>query len=211
MKRFHTTRFDCAVLLGIVFSVMLANLSVFGRECAQVRGDVVRLHILANSDSGYDQGLKLRVRDRILNETGTLLRETQSRAEAESLIESLLPEFERIAEEQLRADGCSDRVHAELTDMYFSARTYDGGTMPAGTYRALRLTIGKGEGHNWWCVVFPPMCVSAAVGTDVSGAETLDDVLTAGEMDIVSHPERYEVRLKIVEWWEWLRCRIRGE
>ena len=70
MKRFHTTRFDCAVLLGIVFSVMLANLSVFGRECAQVRGDVVRLHILANSDSGYDQGLKLRVRDRILAQVG---------------------------------------------------------------------------------------------------------------------------------------------
>lgn len=213
-----------ALGISLILSVLLA--APVARQCSSIQDKVVRLHILANSDSDADQTQKLRVRDRILNETGTLLRETQSRAEAESLIESLLPEFERIAEEQLRADGCSDRVHAELTDMYFSARTYDGGTMPAGTYRALRLTIGKGEGRNWWCVVFPPMCVSAAVGTDVSGtdasgtdvsgtdvsgAETLDDVLTAGEMDIVSHPERYEVRLKIVEWWEWLRCRIRGE
>ena len=97
MKRFHTTRFDCAVLLGIVFSVMLANLSVFGRECAQVRGDVVRLHILANSDSGYDQGLKLRVRDRILAQVGGIFSAQQSQADAKAAAVASLPEIEAAA------------------------------------------------------------------------------------------------------------------
>ena len=138
MKRFHTTRFDCAVLLGIVFSVMLANLSVFGRECAQVRGDVVRLHILANSDSGYDQ------------------------ADAKAAAVASLPEIEAAARAALIEAGCEAPVRAEVCSMYFTTRQYDDLSLPAGIYDAVRVTIGTGAGHNWWCVMYPPICLPAA-------------------------------------------------
>ena len=153
MKRFHTTRFDCAVLLGIVFSVMLANLSVFGRECAQVRGDVVRLHILANSDSGYDQGLKLRVRDRILAQVGGIFSAQQSQADAKAAAVASLPEIEAAARAALIEAGCEAPVRAEVCSMYFTTRQYDDLSLPAGIYDAVRVTIGTGAGHNWWRVV----------------------------------------------------------
>ena len=153
MKRFHTTRFDCAVLLGIVFSVMLANLSVFGRECAQVRGDVVRLHILANSDSGYDQGLKLRVRDRILAQVGGIFSAQQSQADAKAAAVASLPEIEAAARAALIEAGCEAPVRAEVCSMYFTTRQYDDLSLPAGIYDAVRVTIGTGAGHNWWCVM----------------------------------------------------------
>lgn len=162
MKRFHTTRFDCAVLLGIVFSVMLANLSVFGRECAQVRGDVVRLHILANSDSGFDQGLKLRVRDRILAQVGGIFSAQQSQADAKAAAVASLPEIEAAARAALIEAGCEAPVRAEVCSMYFTTRQYDDLSLPAGIYDAVRVTIGTGAGHNWWCVMYPPICLPAA-------------------------------------------------
>ena len=205
MHRIHLNirRLELALAAALIVSLGLsaAGAAPVARDCASIQQKVVRLHILANSDSDADQAQKLRVRDRVLAETGDALAHTTSRAEAEAALTAMLPQVEAAAEAQLRADGSADRVHAELTDMYFDARTYDGGTMPAGTYRALRLTIGKGEGHNWWCVVFPPMCLSAAMAPSVD-TESLDDVLTPGELELVTHPERFEVRLKVVEWWE---------
>ena len=210
--RFHADIRRLERVLAVALMVSLVG-SVAGavpvaQRCAGIRQKVVRLHILANSDSEADQAQKLRVRDRVLAETADVLAHTVSRVDAEAAITAMLPQITRAAEAQLRADGCTDRVHAELTDMYFDARTYDGGTMPAGTYRALRLTIGQGAGHNWWCVVFPPMCLSAAAAPP--DAETLDDVLTPGELELVTHPARYEVRLKVVEWWEALKSRVCG-
>ena len=213
MHRIHLNirRLELALAAALIVSLGLsvAGAAPVARDCASIQQKVVRLHILANSDSDADQAQKLRVRDRVLAEAGDALAHTTSRAEAEAALAAMLPQIEAAAEAQLRADGSADRVHAELTDMYFDARTYDGGTMPAGTYRALRLTIGKGEGHNWWCVVFPPMCLSAAMTPSVD-TESLDDVLTPGELELVTHPERFEVRLKVVEWWETVKNWMHG-
>ena len=213
MHRIHLNirRLELALAAALIVSLGLsaAGAAPVARDCASIQQKVVRLHILANSDSDADQAQKLRVRDRVLAETGDALAHTTRRAEAEAALTAMLPQVEAAAEAQLRADGSADRVHAELTDMYFDARTYDGGTMPAGTYRALRLTIGKGEGHNWWCVVFPPMCLSAAMAPSVD-TESLDDVLAPGELELVTHPERFEVRLKVVEWWETVKNWMRG-
>ena len=94
----------------------------------------------------------------------------------------------------------------ELTDTAFPTREYDGFTLPAGTYLALRVVIGAGEGHNWWCVMFPPMCLPAAQG----GVE-LDDVLDKQEEKIVRSNPKYEPRFKIVEWIERLREYLRDD
>lgn len=194
----HIRRIEWALLLALVVSLGTAVFP-FVQQCRQISDKVVRLHILANSNTVTDQVLKLQVRDRILQETGEQLRTSVRKEDAEQQIQALLPEIERIAEEELRSRGCTDSVHAELTDMYFTTRTYDSGTLPAGNYRALRITIGAGAGENWWCVMFPPMCLSAAV--ESSPNTQLEDVLAEDELDIVTHPDSYQIRLKLVEWW----------
>lgn len=206
--RFHLFRLELALGSALLIALLSAVLP-FARECDDLRSRVLRLHILAHSDEAVDQALKLQVRDQVLDAAGELFLSAESRADAEAALMERLPELEAEAEALLRAAGYPYQVRGELTDMHFTTRVYDGGTLPAGTYRALRLTIGSGRGQNWWCVMFPPMCLSAAV-TDAAPAAAPGDVLTPAQLDIIRHPEDYEVRLKVVEWWtglqEWLRA-----
>lgn len=190
----------CTLALALLGSLIFTVCAVMpvARACDTISDKVIRLHILADSDSDTDQAEKLRIRDRILAESADCT--FADRADAEAQLAARLPELERIATEQLRADGFSDSVHAELTDMHFDARTYGDRTLPAGTYRAVRITIGSGRGHNWWCVVYPPICLSPAVDSSA-----LDDVLTDSERAIVREPTHYEIRLKLVEWGRMLR------
>ena len=197
--RFKLFRLELASGLALVLC-LAAVFVPFSRRCATLRQKVLRLHVVAHSDETVDQALKLQVRDLVLAQTAPLFLSAISRADAEAALTPMLPELERAAEALLRDAGYPYRVRASLTEMYFTTRTYDGGTLPAGHYRSLRLTIGSGQGRNWWCVMFPPMCLSAAV-TDRTPVSTPGDVLSAEEQDIVTHPEDYEVRLKVVEWW----------
>jgi stage II sporulation protein R len=159
---------------------------------------VLRLHILANSDSEYDQRLKLMVRDRLL-ESG-LFESADSLSEAEAIAEEKLDKITDIAERVLRENGCAHKVTAELADVDFGDRTYGDITMPAGRYRALRIKIGSAEGHNWWCVMYPPLCLPAAceaedgAGEDESAAEANFD---EKELDILHKPRKYKVRFAI--------------
>jgi stage II sporulation protein R len=201
MHRLHNkwTRLELALGLALAGSIA-AVLLPFARQCRSIEQKVLRLHVIAHSDESVDQALKLQVRDMVLQKTAPLMNGTASRSDAEAALVPHLPEIERAAEALLRAAGCPYRVRAQFTDMYFTTRTYDSGTLPAGHYRALRLTIGSGQGQNGWCVMFPPMCLSAAV-TDSEPAAVSGDVLSEEELDIVTHPEDYEVRLKCMEWW----------
>ncbi len=196
-------RLELALGLALVGSIA-AVLFPFARQCHSIEQKVLRLHIVAHSDDSADQALKLQVRDLVLQQTAPLMTGTASRADAEAALAPYLPEIECAAEALLRAAGCPYRVQAQFTDMYFTTRTYDSGTLPAGHYRALRLTIGSGQGKNWWCVMFPPMCLSAAI-TDSAPAAVSGDILSAEEQDIITHPEDYRVRLKAVEWWAGFR------
>ena len=196
-------RLELALGLALVLSAA-AVLLPFARQCRSIEQKVLRLHVVAHSDDPADQALKLQVRDLVLEQTAPLMTDTGSRVDAEAALAPHLPDMERAAEALLRAAGCPYRVQAQFTDMYFTTRTYDSGTLPAGHYRALRLTIGSGQGKNWWCVMFPPMCLSAAV-TGRTPAAVSGDVLSPEEQDIVTHPEDYEVRLKFMEWWTQLR------
>jgi len=184
-------------LCGAVIVCMVLSLCGFAGTCATVRDSVVRVHILANSDSTADQALKLKVRDAVVEAGAGMLDGVTDREQAEDHLQNALPSLIQVAQQCVYDEGFSYPVTAELTTMYFTTRTYDSGTFPAGRYRAVRFSIGNAEGKNWWCVMYPPLCVSAA--TDKA---TLADVLDKDANAIVSEASRYAIRFKVVEWVE---------
>nr|WP_325196807.1 stage II sporulation protein R [uncultured Oscillibacter sp.] len=201
-KRLHI--WEIALLTGMAVFLISGAVSLQSRD--QLADKVVRLHILANSDSEEDQALKLRVRDRVLERATELLEQTGDRREAEEVLQSHLPELERIAAEEISACGYEYDVTAEVTNTMFPTKEYDGFTLPAGEYLALRIIIGEGNGRNWWCVVFPPLCTTAAADVPASA-------LAAGfdeeEVALVTEEnEGYVLKFKAMEWWEAIREKI---
>ena len=193
--------------LSILELALLIGVTVFlltGAWAANTQGEladrVVRLHVIANSDAEEDQALKLQVRDAVLARTEAILRASADREEAESWLAAALPELERLAEETVAASGFDYGVTAELAETSFPTKDYDGFSLPAGRYLALRLVLGQGTGQNWWCVVFPPLCTAAASEvpeTALAAGLTEDQVsLMTGEDD------GYVLKFKVVEWWE---------
>lgn len=164
----------------------------------QLEDGVLRLHILADSDSTQDQFNKLLVRDALLKRSAEWSLSASDRTEMETTLTENLPLIEEIAEETLRAAGCTDAVTATLCAMEFPARTYGDVTLPAGEYQALRLTIGSGDGQNWWCVMYPSLCVPAA-SEETEPSETLETYFDDTVCEMTTDPESYEVRLKCVE------------
>ncbi|MEG1388837.1 MAG: stage II sporulation protein R [Angelakisella sp.] len=169
-------RIDSVLILGLLLSLILTPLMQFGTQCRQLENEVLRLHILANSDSTEDQRVKLAVRDAVLAGTGELFSATQTLNEAEQQAAENLVLIEELARKELVRQGYPPEVKAELTNMYFNTRYYNNATMPAGRYDALRLTIGAGAGKNWWCVVFPPICVEAAAKEKTPLTEKLENL-----------------------------------
>lgn len=197
--RKYASRLEMAVVLGLILSIILGNFAIFGQRCEALRADVIRLHILANSDSELDQAVKLQVRDRILAETGDTFSKQRTREGAREAAKMELPAIERLASETLRQNGFELPVHAELCSMYFSTREYGDYTLPAGMYDAVRVTLGAGAGHNWWCVIYPPICVPAAEPQDspaIDEIEALDgQPLLVPKLAIVEAFERIKETL----------------
>lgn len=182
---------------GLILAVIISNIGSFisdGQALDELRGSVLRLHILAESDSEYDQNLKLKVRDRLLE--SDIFSGADSLKHAEKLAEEKIPEIIEIAEQTLRENGCDVPVTAELTDMDFDERVYGNITMPAGNYRALRIKIGTAQGHNWWCVMYPPLCIPAACEVE-ENCETEAVFFSEKEIDIMNNPKKYKVRFAI--------------
>ena len=201
-KRLHI--WEIALLIGMAVFLISGAVSLQNRD--QLADKVVRLHILANSDSEEDQALKLRVRDRVLERATELLEQTGDRREAADVLQSHLPELERIAAEEISDCGYEYDVTAEVANTMFPTKEYDGFTLPAGEYLALRIIIGEGNGHNWWCVVSPPLCTTAAADVPASA-------LAAGfdeeEVALVTEEnEGYVLKFKAMEWWEAIREKI---
>lgn len=188
-----------AMILSLILSILF-SITSFEGQCQSINEKVLRLHILANSDSQSDQDLKLKVRDKILEHSKEYLSSAQNKLEAKNLSLSYLESIKEVAESEIKTIGYNYPVKVELCNMYFNTREYDNITMPAGRYDALRVLIGEGSGHNWWCVMFPPICLGAAK------EEThLDSVLNENELDIVENGTEYEIKFKIVEWFEIVR------
>lgn len=157
-----TKLLDILMALGAALAVLLGSFNAFARECDEVPGAVLRLHIQANSDSEYDQAVKLAVRDMVLEKYSARLVGFATRDEAAREVQRLLPGIQKTCCDFLAQQGVDYGAEAELTEMYFTTREYENVTLPAGYYLALRITLGSGEGRNWWCVMFPPLCIPLA-------------------------------------------------
>lgn len=185
---------------GLAAAVLL-SLGNFSALCGEIRSEVVRLHVLANSDSEKDQQLKLQVRDAVLSAADGLMNDVTDKELALETAKAHLPELQNAAQQCVYQQGYTYPVHVSLCEMYFTTRTYETGTLPAGWYHALRVTVGEGNGRNWWCVVFPPLCLGSAKGA------ALHDVLDQKACDVVEDAPKYEIRFKVVEWLEKLKTR----
>ncbi len=189
-----------AFVLAVIYSLI-----PFQAQCENISNDVFRLHILADSDSEYDQSVKLKVRDRVLEYTRQLFNSANSKQEAEELIAGNLDKIKAISEDELESLGCNYNVTAEIKNMYFTTRHYEAYTLPSGMYDALRITIGSGKGHNWWCVMYPSICVSAAAEQDERAKQALD----TNEYEIVKN-EKFTYKFKVIELFERLKACFGG-
>lgn len=186
-------------------TIAISNICSFirdGRELDELRNSVLRLHILANSDSHYDQSLKLMVRDALLERSSEIFGEASDFEEARENAAQKISLIEDIAEEVLTENGCDMSAEAEITEMHFDERTYGDITMPAGEYTALRIEIGQAQGRNWWCVMYPPLCLPAACSCEETESEEIEsegkkEFFEEPQLDIVYHPQKYQVRFAI--------------
>lgn len=184
---------EISLFLSLFISVI--SCISFENNCVGIREKVLRLHVIANSDTQVDQKLKLKVRDSIISESEEIFTDTDSLITAENEIVKALPKIEECAEKAVKNEGFSYEVTVKFEPSYFPTRTYEDVTLPAGFYKSLKVIIGGGEGKNWWCVLFPPMCLPAAMKEE----EVLSTVLTEDELSLVSSEPKYEIRFWIVE------------
>lgn len=192
---------ELAMTIAVACTLLWGALSLGRQEALADR--MVRLHVLANSDSEEDQALKLQVRDSIIGYAEDILRSSHDREDAANRLEQALPELEHLAADTIAQNGYDYSVTAELTDTAFPTREYEDFTLPAGDYLALRVVIGAGEGHNWWCVVFPPLCAQSTEDlsqTAMAAGLSDDDVGLITEED-----QGYVLKFKSIELWERLK------
>lgn len=186
-------------LLVALAAVLLWGAASLHRQDA-LQEKLVRLHVIANSDSEDDQAMKLRARDAVLAQATALLEQSADRAEAMARLEESLPRLEKAA-----YDACGGvyPVEASLGMAEFPRKEYDGFALPAGEYMALRVVIGEGAGQNWWCVVYPPLCTAAA--SDLSQT-ALGAGLTEDDLSLITGDgDGYVLRFRSLELWERLR------
>lgn len=189
---------------AIAISIYMAfSCTYFTASAGTVKEDVVRLHILANSNSEIDQEVKLKVRDALLETNASILSDSVTKENAKEHFESSKDILLKTAKKTLKENGFNYNVKITLQEEYFNTRTYGNLTFPAGQYTALKVVLGNGEGKNWWCVMFPPLCVPTADGLETN--ETTADYLTQSGEKIVNGGEKYIVKFKFLEIYEELR------
>lgn len=195
--------FACALSLYIAFSC-----TYFAGAAQSVRKDVVRLHILANSDSEKDQSIKLKVRDALLEKNTLILSDGVNQDNAVEYFELSKAEMLETARDVLQENGFDYNVKVYLEKEYFETREYGELIFPAGEYTALKVVLGEGKGKNWWCVMFPPLCVPAADGVEVKN--NTEDYLTRSGNEIVNGGKKYVIKFKLLEVYEELKNSIRN-
>lgn len=166
-----------ALCLAVIIAACLFSVGSFAEECRNIRRDVLRLHVVADSDSETDQKLKLLVRDEVLRKGGELFDGTLTADEAEREISPKTDELKAAAESVLRQNGCDNSVEITVGEEYFATRCYEDFTMPAGVYTAVRVNIGCAEGQNWWCVMFPPLCILEEPNGEIEKEAKFDSLI----------------------------------
>ena len=191
-----------AVCCALV-TVLAMSIAGFDAKCDEIRSNVLRLHILANSDETYDQELKLKVRDRLLTVSTEVFGGCETEEQAVALAKENINRFTDEAKNVIIENGFDYDVTVEVADTVFETRDYEGFSLPAGTYEALRVLIGEGKGKNWWCVMFPAVCLPAA-----GDGKSFSGVLSDETAQIVEQPTKYKARFKMVELFEKTKSKL---
>ncbi|MBQ7204072.1 MAG: stage II sporulation protein R [Eubacterium sp.] len=180
------------VFLSLV--LIISGFKPLVSKCENISENVFRLHILANSDSDCDQSLKLKVRNRVLRLSKSLYADCKSVDEAVEITRRNIKEIKSAAQSTLAFYDCDKEVRVLVTKEYFSTRKYGDFSLPAGVYNSLKIVIGEGRGHNWWCVMYPSVCLSGCT-------DDFKEELTDEEVEMLKS-RKYIVRFKIVEIYE---------
>ncbi len=197
-------RWETALLIGVACAMLCG--AALGAEQDALADKVVRLHVVANSDSEADQILKLKVRDAVLAEATPNLAGL-NRQEALKTLEGELPHIAAVAAEVIVKEGFDYPVAVSLQEEAFPTKRYDDFALPAGDYTALRVQIGEGDGQNWWCVVFPPLCMSSV--EEVAAQSVEGEGLTGEDLALITgETQGYVVKFKAMELWEKLKARL---
>ncbi|MBO4694047.1 MAG: stage II sporulation protein R [Clostridia bacterium] len=189
------------IFFGLICAVIL-SFARFDTKCDELRQGVLRLHILANSDSKADQELKLKVRNKILEVTSDCFADSDDLAGAINAARANINKITDAALQTVKQEGYDYTVRAGIEKNYFDNRDYDGFTLPAGVYNSLTIRIGAAEGHNWWCVVFPGVCLPAAK------KGSLEKSVSSASAGVAKNASKYQIRFKTAEIYEKIRYRI---
>lgn len=195
------------ILLSLATGLLAAGIAAMGWNLAQVgqqreglTQSVLRLHIVADSDDPQDQAVKVAVRDALVSEYGQTLSQAESLEQAQELAGRLLPQMLDTARQTVAAQGCTLPVTGEVGELSFPAVSYEGYTLPAGEYQAVRIQLGEGQGHNWFCVLYPAVCLDSSVA--------LEQGMSSQQKEMLTHPEDYEIRFALLDGlmalWDWV-------
>ncbi len=189
-----------AIVATLCILMFIGLMPVHGE--AEIYNSVIRLHVLANSDSEEDQALKLKVRDALLDVTVPLLEGCTDRDLAEEILRENMETLRSVAEQTVRENGSDDSVTVHLSREKYPRKNYESFCFPEGEYLSLRVCIGEAEGQNWWCCLFPPLCLGAATADQDDAEESFVSVgFTPSQYKVITQSEKpvYKVRFKILE------------
>ncbi|MBQ5884581.1 MAG: stage II sporulation protein R [Clostridia bacterium] len=197
---------DKIFLIALIIAYILYcafSITYFSSVSGEIRENVVRLHILADSNSEIDQNVKLKVRDALLEKNTQLLSDKVTPKNATEYFKNSKDELEQCANEVLKENGLNYKATITLGKEYYITRVYEDLTFPAGVYTSIKVVLGSGEGKNWWCVMFPPLCVPVADGgIETADNVNLEDYLNEDGKRLVSSQGKFKVGFKVIEWYE---------
>lgn len=186
--------FNIALICALISCIMLSMVG-FKNSCDEMYDNIIRIRIIANSDSEEDQALKIKIRDAVLEYSSEFFTDAVSYEDAVRITNDNAEELLKVAQDVVRDNGYSYEVKLEFRDEFFDTRVYDEFTLPAGTYKTAVFTVGEGEGENWWCVIFPQVCVGACSGK-------LEDTVSSRSSGYAYNAKKYVVKFKTVEIFE---------
>lgn len=194
-----------SMLAGAAAAILLGSFTVFAKQCQELPDRLFRLHILANSNSDEDQQLKYDLRDYILEDMEQVFQGCTTAEEAKEAAKAALPQLAEKAQQFVYEQGCDYPVTLSVENVFFTTRSYGSFVVPAGNYDALRIVIGEGEGHNWWCVMFPPLCLGAveeyySAEEEVLLCKGLRGTSGCRWSRIVEGEQQVEARFALYEW-----------
>ena len=190
----------CTIII-LAIALLAGMLPVHGES--EIYDTVVRLHVLANSDSDADQALKLKVRDRVLEIVSPAVADCRTQAEAIAAIGGMMDEINSVAQDVIFSEGYDYPISVEIGEEYYPTTSYESCAFPEGSYVSLRICIGEAEGKNWWCCLFPPLCLSAA--TEEAEEKNEDAFIAVGltseqyKLITENRSPKYKIRFKILE------------